>query len=97
MTTTRLRWPTAAETEREEAQLSAEEAVRLLDEANKLLRYALNQANIQSGAAANIATALAPQSQALALQWQRPSRQRNRGHIQMACHSWWSARPSRFL
>jgi hypothetical protein len=68
MTTTRLRWPSAAEAERQEAQQSAEEAARLLDESNKLLRCALDQVGVQNGAGTKIATALALQSQALALQ-----------------------------
>ncbi len=68
MPTTRLRWPAAAEAERQTAQLCAEEAAQLLEKSNELLQHALQHASIHNGASAQIATAMALQAQALALQ-----------------------------
>lgn len=67
MPTPRLAWPATAESERQETQESAAEAARLLEDSNRLLRTALEHTAL-NGAAAQIATAMALQSQALALQ-----------------------------
>lgn len=69
MSTPRMRWPISAEAERVEAMECAEESARMLDDANELLRVALDFIAAHTpGCEAKIARAMAFQSQALALQ-----------------------------
>lgn len=69
MATQRLRWPEHAEGERREAQECAEEAARLIEEANRHLSRALEMIQINPGLAeVKITRSQALHSQALALQ-----------------------------
>jgi hypothetical protein len=62
-----MRWPTNAESERQEALECAQESARLLDDANELLRLALDLCHAPT-AEARIARAMAFQAQARAHQ-----------------------------
>lgn len=69
MPTQRFRWPEHAEGERREAQECAEEAARLIEEANRHLSRALDVILTNPGLAeAKITRSQALHSQALALQ-----------------------------
>lgn len=69
MTTPRYRWPDHAEGERREAQECAEEAARLIEEANRLLSSAIDAIPLNPGLIeTNVTRAQALHFQALALQ-----------------------------